>query len=69
MLNANLIRAKMAEIGVNQAETAKNMGISLSRFNAKLNGTNGAEFSLSDVIALKRVLGLDAQQIDEIFLK
>ena len=68
MLNANLIRAKMAELGMNQAETAQKMGISLSRFNAKLNGTNDAEFTLNDVIALKRVLGLNAQQIDDIFL-
>ena len=67
-MNANLIRAKMAELGLTQAATASAMGISLSRFNAKLNGTGDAEFSLPDIIALKRVLNLDAEQIDKIFL-
>lgn len=67
-MNSNLIRAKMAELGLTQAATAAAMGISLSRFNAKLNGTGDAEFSLPDIIALKRVLNLDADQIDKIFL-
>ena len=67
-MNANLIKAKMAELGLTQTETAAAIGISVSRFNAKLNGTRGAEFSLPDIIALKKVLTLDAQQIDDIFL-
>lgn len=67
-MNGNLIRARMAELGMTQAETAKAMGISLSRFNAKLNGTNDAEFSLPDIIALKNVLGFSLQDIDDIFL-
>ena len=51
-----------------QKTTADAANISLSRFNAKLNGTNGAQFSLSDIRALKKVLDLSAQQIDDIFL-
>lgn len=67
-MNGNLIRAKMAELSMTQRDTAKAIGISLSRFNAKLNGTNGAEFTLPDIIALKKALNLSPQQIDEIFL-
>lgn len=69
VVNGNLIRAKMAELGMTQADTAREIGISLSRFNAKLNGTGDAEFSLPDVIALKNVLRLSPQQVDEIFLQ
>lgn len=67
-MNGNLIKAKMTELGLTQTETAKSIGISTSRFNAKLNGTGGAEFSLPDIIALKKLLGLNAQQVDDIFL-
>lgn len=67
-MNANLIRARIAELGMTQKKTASAANMSLSRFNAKLNGTNGAQFSLKDIRALKEVLDLSAQQIDDIFL-
>ncbi len=66
-MNANIIRARMAECGLTQGDTAKAIGISLSRFNAKLNNKNGAEFSLPDAIALKKVLKLTTEQIEQIF--
>ena len=67
-MNARLIKARIAELGMTQKTTADAANISLSRFNAKLNGTNGAQFSLKDILALKKVLDLSAQQIDDIFL-
>ena len=67
-MNGNLIRARIAELGLTQEKTAVAANISLSRFNAKLNGTNGAQFSLKDIRALKKVLDLSPQQIDDIFL-
>lgn len=66
-MNANLLKAKMAEHGLTQKETAKRIGISYSRFNAKVTGCHGAEFTLADVNALKEALKLDAAQIDAIF--
>ena len=66
-MNANLLKAKMAELGLTQKETAKEIGISLSRFNAKITGNRGAEFTIGDVCMLKQVLKLDASQVDAIF--
>ena len=50
-----------------QTEVSQNIGISLSRFNAKLNNTGGAEFTLGEVRALKELLNLDSTQVEKIF--
>lgn len=66
-MNANLLRGELARNGYTQAETAAAVGLSLSRFNAKLNKYNGAEFSLGEVKAFKRLFNLSPEQIDDIF--
>ncbi len=66
-MNTNLLKSKLAEQGYTQSETAKAMGISLSRFNAKLNGAAGAEFSLGEVKTLKKLFNLSLDQVDHIF--
>lgn len=66
-MNTALLKGKIRERDYTQADVAKEIGISLSRFNAKINGTDGAEFSLGEVLAMKKVLCLDAELIDEIF--
>lgn len=68
-MNANLLKGKMAEYGMTQEDVAKKIGISLSRFNAKLNETGGAEFSLGEVIALVKLFNLSSRQRDQIFLE
>lgn len=68
-MNANLLKGKMAEQGMTQEDVAEKIGISLSRFNAKLNETNGAEFSLGEVIALVKLFNLTSKQRDQIFLE
>ena len=66
-MQANKLKGKLTENGMTQANAAERIGISLSRFNAKLNETRGAEFSLGEVLALKNVLNLSPEQIDQIF--
>ena len=66
-MNVNLLKGKMREKGLTQQAVAVKIGVSLSRFNAKLNGRKGAEFSLGEVQALRRMLDLTAKQTDQIF--
>ena len=66
-MNINLLKGKLKENGLNQGDMAVKLGISLSRFNAKLNERDGAEFSLGELQALKRILKLTSKQVDQIF--
>lgn len=66
-MNANLLKGKMMERGMTQEEVAKKIGISLSRFNAKLNETGGAEFSLGEAKSLADLFHLNYKQIYQIF--
>ena len=54
-MNANMLKGRLREKAMTQADLAPQVGLSLSRFNAKLNETGGAEFSLGEVRAIKRV--------------
>ena len=66
-MNTNLLKGKMREKGLTQEAVAVRMGVSLSRFNAKLNERAGAEFSLGEVQTLRRMLDLTAKQTEQIF--
>ncbi len=66
-MNANLLKGKIRALGMTQEDVAKKIGLSVSRFNAKINGAGGAEFVLKEVRALKDLLSLDAQEVDAIF--
>lgn len=66
-MNTNLLKGKMRENALTQEDVAEKMGVSLSRFNAKLNCRGGAEFSLGELQALKSILKLTSKQIDQIF--
>lgn len=68
-MNSALLKGKMKENSMTQGQLADKVGISLSRFNAKLNKTSGAEFTLGEVLAIKQVLNLDSEMVDRIFLK
>lgn len=68
-MDKNLLKGEIRAKAMSQADVADKIGISLSRFNAKLNGTNGAEFTLSEVIAIKQVLNLTFDKTDSIFFK
>lgn len=66
-MNSALLKGEIRARSMTQEDVASQIGISLSRFNAKLNNTGGAEFSLGEVRALKELLSLDAEQVDVIF--
>ena len=66
-MNVNLLKGKIREHGYTQEDVAEKMGISLSRFNAKLNERGGAEFSLGELKALRKVLFLTGKQLEQIF--
>lgn len=66
-MNADRLKGEIRANGMTQETIAAKIGISLSRFNAKLNSTGGAEFSLGEVQAIKRSLRLTPNQVDDIF--
>jgi len=66
-MNASLLKGKMRENDLTQRDVADKIGISLSRFNAKLNNAGGAEFSLGEIRAIRTLLALNSEQVDHIF--
>ena len=66
-MNVNLLKGKMREKALTQEAVAAEIGISLSRFNAKLNERGRAEFTLGEVQVLRRILNLTAKQVEQIF--
>ncbi len=66
-MNSNILKGKMREQNLTQSAVAASIGLSLSRFNAKLNSAGGAEFSLGEIRMLKKLFALDSAQIDQIF--
>lgn len=66
MVNA-LLKGKIREKGMSQQDVASKIGVSLSRFNAKLNNTDGAQFTLREVKDMRVLLDLTPEQVDQIF--
>lgn len=66
-MNGALLKGEIRARELTQEDVARGIGISLSRFNAKLNNSGGAEFSLGEVRAIKCLLKLSADQVDSIF--
>lgn len=66
-MNSSLLKGEIRARSMTQEDVASKIGVSLSRFNAKLNNTGGAEFSLGEVRAIKTLLCLDANMVDTIF--
>ena len=67
-MQSNLLKAKLKENNLTQLEIAQKIGMSLSTFNAKLNGTYDSEFSLGEILAIQKVLKLTVEQTAQIFL-
>lgn len=66
-MNKNLFVSKMKLFGDTQEHLAEVIGISLSRLNAKINETNGAEFTKSEINAIKLRYHLTPEEVDMIF--
>ena len=60
--------SKMKLFGDTQQILAEAMDMSLSRLNAKINETDGAEFTQSEIKFIKIRYHLTAEEIDLIFL-
>lgn len=65
-MNAAMLKGKLREKSMTQLDAARGIGISLSAFNAKLNGTH-REFSLGEVRALKISSGLTTRRLSKFF--
>ena len=66
-MNPQALKVRMTEMEVTQASVAEKIGLSLSRFNAKVHGWRGAEFTLQEIQKMKTILKLDADMTDHIF--
>lgn len=66
-MNAKLLRSKMVLFGDTQGELADVLGISQQRLSAKINETNGAEFTQKEIKAIKERYNLTSEETALIF--
>ena len=66
-MNKNQLRSFMALNGDNDGKLAEYLGLSRSRFSAKINETGGAEFNQGEISKIKQRYNLTADEIDSIF--
>ena len=66
-MNKALFESKMKLHGDNQSKLADALGISLTRFNAKLNQTDGAQFTQGEIQKVKERYNLTSDEMDAIF--
>lgn len=67
MLNKNELEAEMKRHGDTGGSLAEYLGIARSTFSAKLNETNGAEFTQGEIAKIKERYSLDPDTIVAIF--
>ena len=66
-VNKNMFVSKMKLFGDTQQILADALGISLSRLNAKINETDGAEFRQSEIAFFRIRWHLTPEEVDQIF--
>lgn len=66
-MNTYMLKGKIHESGLTQTKVAELIGVSESRFSQKINGTDGATFTVEEAKAMKQLLHLTAEEIDSIF--
>lgn len=66
-MNKNQLRSFMVLNGDNDGKLAEYLGLSRSRFSAKINETGGAEFNQGEISKIKQRYNLTANEIDSIF--
>lgn len=67
-MNKNELEAAMKRHGDTGATLSVYLGIARSTFSAKINETNGAEFTQGEISLIKKRYALDANAVDVIFL-
>lgn len=60
MINANLIRAKIAEKGMTQAQVAKEIGLSAKTFSIKM---NSGKFGLDEADKMINLLNIERPEL------
>lgn len=66
-MNTKLLKSIMIAHGDTQAKLAHEMGVSLSRFNLKVNCKRGAEFTQSEILFIVLRYQLSAYETRNIF--
>lgn len=66
-MNKNLLESEMKKHGDTGTVLASFLGMARSTFSAKINETNGAEFTQGEIAKIKMKYSLDAEKIDKIF--
>ena len=67
MLNKNMLLSKLVLFGDKQADLAEYIELSPQRLNAKLNGTDGAEFTRPEIAKIIKRYDLTAEEVMLIF--
>lgn len=68
-MDINKLKSKMALNGDNGGDLAKYLQISRTTLSAKMNETNGAEFTQNEICRIKEKYSLSSNEVDEIFFK
>ena len=66
-MNPNKLRSKMVLFGDTNTTLGKALDIAYQTFSAKINATNGAEFTQGEIQTIKDRYNLTAEEVDEIF--
>lgn len=66
-MNKNLLVSKMKLHGDTNASLAEKVGCSPQRFSAKINGTNGAEFTQGEIQTIRDSYNLTNDEVTDIF--
>ncbi|WP_367569311.1 hypothetical protein [Lacrimispora sp.] len=66
-MNKNLLESVMKAHGDTGTSLSQFLGMARSTFSAKINETNGAEFTQGEIASIKEKYDLDAEKVDEIF--
>ena len=66
-MNKNALESVMKLHGDTGGTLAQYIGIVRSTFSAKINETNGAEFTQGEILAIKQRYNLTAEQVNDIF--
>ena len=66
-MNKTLLASKMKMFGDTQLQLSQALGLSLARTNAKINETDGAEFTQGEISIIRFRYQLTPEEVDSIF--
>lgn len=66
-IGAAKLKGRIVEMGLSQRKVAEEMGLAPTTLNAKINGTEGADFTRSEIIELCDILDIEPENITDIF--